>query len=74
MKIQRFKRENRHALFCEVCDSEIENEANYFEIEDRDGNVLTCCPECAAVHLAETLDAVSNEYEWIDDVMGWDNR
>ena len=74
MKIQREKRVDRHDLYCQVCDAEIENEGNYFLIEDRDGDVLTCCPECAAVYLAETLDAVSGEYEWEDNVMGWDKR
>ena len=70
MKIQRFKRESRRDLYCQVCNAEIENEANYFEIEDRAGDVTTCCPECAAVYLAETLDAVSRDYEWEDDVLG----
>ena len=74
MKIQRFKRDNRHDPYCQVCSTKIENESNYFLIEDRDGDILTYCPECAAVCLAETLDALSKDYEWEDDVLGWDKR
>ena len=31
---------------------------------------MESCPECAAMYLAETLDSVSREFEWVDDVMG----
>ena len=68
MTIERFKKEDRFCDCCQSCGREIEQGGNYFRLEDREGEHLCCCPECAAVYLAETLDAVSREYEWIDDV------
>lgn len=66
MKIQRVKKQCRGYLDCEVCSDEIKIGKNFFLIENRDGEVILCCPECAAVYLAETIDAVSHEYEWED--------
>lgn len=70
MKIERYKKQDRFTDSCCGCGQDIEQGDVYFLIENHDGEHFMCCPECAAVYLAETLDAVSREYEFIDDVRG----
>ena len=70
MTIERYTKRDRGTDCCQSCGALIEQGDHFFRLENREGEHLRCCPECAAMYLAETLDSVSREFEWVDDVMG----